>query len=340
MGAILLIGPSFFGYRDRVAKEMGRHGHDVEVVDDRPSESVAFRSLAKVAAALTAKSIARYTEVLRQRIGSGSYDHVIYMGGMTFLFERSQVELMRFSAPSAKFTAYLWDSLSNSPKLAKSLDLFDRVLSFEPRDCESRGLELRPLFYSDVCARLPLEPDNGFAYDACFVGSVHQPRKFEAVKRICDVLEEKGLRVFKYYYMPSRSVAALRKTTVSMYRREEFFFEPLAADQVADIYANSAAIIDSPQSLQRGLTMRTLEAVGARRKLITTNPDVANYDIFSEDNVAVWDGERGISPGFFMSPYCALPKDVYASYSIESFVASLVGEGAAFAGYSEGGSRQ
>ena len=333
MGGILLIGSSFFGYRDKVAEEMRRLGYDVEVADDRPSESVVFRSFAKVAPSLTAGPVSRYADVLRRIIAEGCFEHVIYMGGMTFLFERGQVESMRAAAPRARFTAYLWDSLANSPKLSASLDLFDRTLSFEPRDCEARGMELRPLFYTDAYSRLPLELDGGFAYDACFIGSVHQQSKFEKVKRICDGLEEQGLRVFRYYYMPSKSVAALRKTMVPAYRREGFAFEPLSANKVADVYARSAAIIDSPQSCQTGLTMRTLEAIGSRRKLITANPAVRDYDFCEYGDVFV-STEGALPPrGFFERPFSELPSAVYASYSLPSFVRTILGESPTYQGY-------
>lgn len=333
MSGILLIGSSFFGYRDKVAEEMRRLRFDVEIADDRPSESVAFRSLAKVAPALTAGRVLRYAKALKQRIAESRFEYVIYMGGMTFLFERDQVESMRAASPKTRFTAYLWDSLANSPKLSASLDLFDRVLSFEPRDCEARGLELRPLFYTDVYSKLPLVPDDGFVYDACFIGSVHQQSKFKAVKRICDGLEERGLRVFKYYYMPSKSVAALRKAMDPMYRREDFVFESLSADRVAEMYARSAAIIDSPQSSQTGLTMRTLEAVGSRRKLITANTAVRDYDFCINGDVFV-SAEGALPPrSFFDRPFNELPPSVYTGYSLPAFVEGLLGKRTAYQGY-------
>lgn len=336
MPKILLIGSSFFGYRDRVAAELRRQGYEVDALADRPSESVAFRSVAKVAPRMLSGAIARYAESLAVTISEGGYDRVIYMGGMTFLFTHEQMERMRAAAPDVKFTAYLWDSVSNSPILAQSLDLFDSVFSFEPADCELYDLNLRPLFYTGIYANTCAGTECGFDYDACFVGSVHQPSKFVAIRRICDELEASGLRVFKYFFMPSKSVAALRKATDSVYWGASFQFEPLSSEEVAMVYARSRAIIDSPQGQQTGLTMRTLEAVGAHRKLITTNADVINYDFFSEENVAVWDGEDGIDADFFDRPYRELPGEILARYSIESFTSTLVGSGTSFEGYSKG----
>ena len=86
--------------------------------------------------------------------------------------------------------------------------------------------------------------------------------------------------------MPSKSVEMLRKATDPVYRGVTFEHEPISAEQVSDIYARSVAIIDSPQANRRGLTVRTLETLGAKRKLIVANANVRNYDFYKYGNVA------------------------------------------------------
>lgn len=339
MPKVLLIAPSFFGYRDRVGAMLAEMGFEVDIADDRPNESVAFRSLGKVSYRLVDSAISRYADSLRERVGAGGYDRVIYMGGMSFCFTPQQMRRIRESS-RAVFSAYLWDSLDNCQRVSSCLELFDRVDSFEPQDCANGRISLRPLFYGDEYAGIPLAPRGGFDYDACFVGSVHQPSKFHSVKRMCDRLEARGLRIFRYFYMPSSSAKALRMASDGAYRDVDLESASLPLERVLEVYARSRAIIDSPQRGQLGLTMRTVEAVGARRKLITTNPDVANYDFFPGGDVAIWDDGEEILSDFFDAPYRELPKEIYESYSIEAFAASLVGKGAAYAGYSKRGGRR
>lgn len=165
---------------------------------------------------------------------------------------------------------------------------------------------------------------------------MHQPSKFEAVSSICDNLESQGLRVFRYFFMPSKSAASLRRLTNPVYRGVEFSFESLSTEKIVEIYARSKAIVDSPQAGQRGLTMRTLEAIGAHRKLITANPDAALYDFARKGDVAVWSGKGGVPSQFFTTPYQVLPDEVYRSYSIETFVKALLGNEPAYEGYEKG----
>lgn len=332
---ILLMAPTFFGYRDRVRDELSRLGHDVECVDDRPSESVSFKSLAKISYRLIDGQIAKYAMSLREKVAAGDYDLLLFMGGMSFCFTRDQFSSIK-SASNARFVAYLWDAFNNCERFGASRDLFDDIYSFEPSDCERYGLKLRPLFFSGAYDGLPLVPDGGFTYDACFIGSVHQPSKFEAISSICDNFESRGLRVFRFFFMPSKSAAALRRLTNPAYRGVEFSFESLPAEKVAQIYARSKAIIDSPQAGQRGLTMRTLETIGAHRKLITANPDAVLYDFASKGDVAVWRGEGSVPPDFFETPYRVLPDEVYRGYSIETFVRTLLGDESAYGGYEKG----
>jgi hypothetical protein len=335
MASILLMGPSFFGYRDMVADEFRSMSHSVTTVVDRPSESVAFKSLGRVSYKLVDSRIAAHAAEVERTLAGGSFDFLVYLSGMSFCFTREQFGRMR-AASGARFVAGLWDAFGNCQRLGACRDLFDDVYSFEPRDCERYGLKLRPLFYSNAYTGLPLVPEGGFEWDACFIGSVHQRSKFRAVKRTCDGLKARGLRVFEWYYMPSKSAEALRKAQDPAYRGVEFKHEALSPAQVADVYARSKAVVDSPQAGQSGLTIRTMETLGARRKLITANADVRSYDFYRCGGVAVTSpggGADGIPDDFFDRPYEELPGDVYESYSLRAFARALLGEGPAYSGY-------
>ena len=322
---ILLMAPSFFGYRERVAAELAKMGHEVEVVDDRPSESTAFKSFAKVSYGLVDAKIDRYAKGLARRVAASFYDHVIYMGGMSFCFTPAQFAEVR-KVSRARFTAYLWDSFENCQRFAGCINYFDEVLSFEPVDCQRYGLRFRPLFFDNCYAEISNEPNSGYEYDACFIGSVHQPSKYEAVLEISSGLEELGMRVFRHFYMPSRSAEFIRKATRRSYRKGSFVTKGLSAGEVVDTYRKSKAVIDSPQSGQSGLTMRTLEVLGSNRKLITTNADVANYDFYDPVNVFISSNGTVPPPAFFEEAFSPIPKSVIEQYSIQGFCRALINQ--------------
>ena len=70
------------------------------------------------------------------------------------------------------------------------------------------------------------------------------------------------------------------------------------------IYSNSRCVLDSAQEGQMGLTIRVLEALGAKKKLITTNEDIVNYDFYNEENIYVYDGKTfDFNSPFFKSVF-------------------------------------
>ena len=65
----------------------------------------------------------------------------------------------------------------------------------------------------------------------------------------------------------------------------EFHYVPINGEEMNQLFLNSRCILDSPQAGQLGLTIRVLEALGAKKKLITTNKDIKNYDFYKEENI-------------------------------------------------------
>lgn len=54
------------------------------------------------------------------------------------------------------------------------------------------------------------------------------------------------------------------------------------------IISDSKCILDSSQDGQIGLAIWIIEYLGAKRKVITTNADVKNYDFYKEKNVYIY----------------------------------------------------
>jgi hypothetical protein len=71
--------------------------------------------------------------------------------------------------------------------------------------------------------------------------------------------------------------------------------------------------------------MRTLEVLGARRKLITTNAEVVHYDFYDPKNILVVDRENlKIPPDFLKSEFRPLPDFIYQKYSLKGFLIELL----------------
>lgn len=316
---IALIAPSFFGYSKDILDAIAASGHVGRHFPDRPSESVLFKSVGRISYSLLDSAIAKYFDSLLSELREMRPGMVLVVGGMSFCFSREQVEQLK-EALDARLIAYLWDAVANCQRIGDSLDLFDGAYSFERKDCAEHGLAFLPLFYTDSYGSIPLEGSAGYEYDACFIGSVHQVNKLQYVKAIVDGLRAQGARVFAHYYMPSKSAELLRKMQHGVYRDADLSFEVIPQNRVADLFRKSKTIIDAPQTGQTGMTMRSIECVGAQRKLITANPDVVNYDFYEYDQALYLPYGDEPNLEFVLSAPTGIPDEVRVRYSIHSWV--------------------
>ena len=72
--------------------------------------------------------------------------------------------------------------------------------------------------------------------------------------------------------------------------------------------------------------MRSIEIIGLRRKFITTNRDIVNYDFYNPNNILVLDRKNSIvDMSFFDKPYEMLPDEIYEKYSLRNWILEVLG---------------
>ena len=92
-----------------------------------------------------------------------------------------------------------------------------------------------------------------------------------------------------------------------------------------DILANTNIVVDYTHPDQTGFTMRTIESIGHRCKLITNNKQVLNSDFYNENNVFVYDSNNFYVPNNFLnSNYSSLSEDVYKIYSVGNWIKEIL----------------
>ena len=76
--------------------------------------------------------------------------------------------------------------------------------------------------------------------------------------------------------------------------------------------------------MQSGLTSRTLESLGSKRKLITTNGNIVDYDFYNKQNIYILDRDSPmLNTEFFSTDLYQLDYAVYSKYSLESWLINL-----------------
>jgi hypothetical protein len=322
---VLLICPPFFGYDDAIASELERRGASVDRLQDRPFHSATAKALTKLAPRLAAR--AATIKYRRDLSHAKTYDMVLVVNGQTltpdFLSD------LRIRNPAATIRLYLWDSLSNRKSILGCLPMYDKVMTFDPEDAARFGIQHRPLFFTpEFEQESPEGTPQSFDYDISFIGTAHTDRWWMVTQ--VDRILPQGVRRFWFLYLQARWVFYIRRLFDQRLRGarvEQFSFAPLSRSRVSELFRASRIILDIEHPSQRGLTIRTIEAIGAQKKLITTNQDTKNYEFFDERNVVIL--RRGsiptVSEEFLAAPYFAIPADTYEYYSIRGWTEDVLG---------------
>jgi len=125
-------------------------------------------------------------------------------------------------------------------------------------------------------------------------------------------------------YFPSRLLYLKKKLSDPSFKgcsMSDFNYKMMPAIDAANLMAKSKAALDMQSPTQTGLTMRTIEVFGAKRKLITTNQQIRKYDFFNENNIMLIDlNFKEINLAFFETPFQEIPKEIYEKYSLNYWI--------------------
>ena len=105
-----------------------------------------------------------------------------------------------------------------------------------------------------------------------------------------------------------------------------FLLKSLSLEETYKIYSRSRIIVDYTHPNQTGFTMRTIEALGNRCKLVTNNQLIKSADFYNPHNVYVYEGTNVEIPlKFINSEYEDVNKKIYNYYSLNGWINTLLG---------------
>jgi hypothetical protein len=318
---VLFIGPRFFGYELDIANAFRRRGAEVDMLADRPFESPLMKAAARFGRRLILGAVDRFYRRELEKLGRSSYDLVFVINGMT-LSHAILTEIHR-SFPRARFVLYMWDSFGNRSSAVANLKFFDECFSFDPDGAREYGLGFRPLFFAED----PDQPRTGaFEHHLSFIGTCHSDR-YAIVSSVKRTLKP-GLGFYRYLYLQAPWVFHVYRWTNPAFRQAkiaDFHFDALPRQVVQEVFRKSRAILDIEHPKQTGLTIRTIQTLGASRKLVTTNGRVREYDFFDPANVCVIDRKAAKIPdGFLETPYRPVDPSVLRKYSLDGWLGEIL----------------
>lgn len=322
---ILFLSPAFFGYEKKIKNEMEKMGAEVKLYDERSVSSSFSRALLKLSPSLFSFRTKKYYQHIIKDNQDTAFDFILIV--RCDMVTESVLALLKKQYPNAKLCLHLWDSLDNIKGIRKKIKFFDYVTSFDRVDClKNDSLIFRPLFFTDDFS----PKTTNKKYDLCFCGTIHSDRYY-IIKRLFNDAEKEGLKTYSFAYLQGKFIYFYYKFFAKGFmksKKEEFSFEKKSLSEISAIENSSNVILDIQHPRQTGLTMRTIEMVGAKKKFITTNQEVKEYDFYNPNNIAIIDRNNPeIVSNFFKTEYIDIDEGIRQKYCLKQWISDVLGIG-------------
>ncbi len=310
---VLFITYDLSGYYDSVHTELQRRYEHVDYYNTA-KVSFSYNSLKKklhnliykIFKGTQLKSFYRYEEMMRQ-IGNTPYDITIIIRPDVF----HDIHLEALRKISKKFIAYYHDSINNIRRKKDVIRYFDTIFSYEKKDVRDYGFEFISNFiYFDGYR------ENGPLKESifCVMSDDYRVSTLERLARFM----KKQKRDFKFFVKCKHKKEGMLITCMhNRMSSQETNVHLKEAGYFADIHKYKC---------QHGLTFRVFEALGYRKKIITTNRDIRNYDFYNPNNIFIIEDVENIDipQSFFETPYEEIPVEIYNHYTVKEWVDRLL----------------
>lgn len=315
---ILFVGIDFGNYELKIKRELECQGHDVTYMYDSPRNYSIIKRLFGSRAAKGANQ--RYQDRCLSSMKHG-FDQVIVIVGRALTV--SFLEQVRAGSPQAVFSLYLWDDVKRVENFEDVKNFYDRIFSFDLRDCQKYGFLHMPLFFTKRLSK----KDEGLAknkYDIYSAMFNHSDRE-RIIRNVNKQILQSGKKS-KFFICLGRFEYYTKRRKYRDEKGIQYISKTITEDENYQYMKETNAILDIQFASQTGLTMRTLESLGMDNKLITTNKSIQYYDFYDKVNILIIDRENPVfDTGFLDAPKKRQPEEMLDKYSLKHWVETITG---------------
>ncbi len=177
--------------------------------------------------------------------------------------------------------------------------------SYSEKDCKKYSMKFNTTFYSKKY-KLPIQK---IERDLFFIGI--DKGRYQKIHRYRKQLENSGLSTY-IHISPDHRYQKFNKRG---------YLSPIPYKKVLEEIAKSRALLDIYNDPNAGFSLRVMESLFFRKKLVTNNYGVFNADFYRPENIFVL-GVDDISNiySFIHSPYKEVPEEVVMYYDFDNWL--------------------
>ncbi|WP_318503688.1 lipopolysaccharide biosynthesis protein [Photobacterium leiognathi] len=311
--------PTFFSYDKDIKKEIETFGANVSLFDERVFTNVFGKALIRFNIRFIIQYFIDRFYKINLLDNVKDVDYILLINPETVT--PNILQNAKNINPDVKIITYMWDSFKNKRFSKEYIKESDSFFTFDPRDALDNKVKFLPLFF--VHDYKSIKKSSQYRYDFSFIGTAHSER-FTTVKNITNNSTAK----FLFFYCPSKFVYLYKKYLKKELNGIQFHdisFSSMERGDILNVVQASKVVIDISHPSQVGLTMRSIEMLGARKKIITTNTEIRTYDFYHPSNILCIDQNttQYQIDEFIKLQYHELPSDIYKDYNINSWIKKL-----------------
>lgn len=208
----------------------------------------------------------------------------------------SFIQTLKQKNPGITSIMYQWDSSVRNP-YQYLIPEFDKVFSFDYKDVEDNpGVKYLTNFYTDDITKISLKQVSN-VYDFFYFGS-YLPERYDGLIKFKAYAESKGYSI-KAHLMMSYKYYLKERIKGNKIDKQFINFKIMNRATYLKLLSQSKAVVDVCNRTQTGLSFRVLEALGAGKKILTTNNWVVKEVCFDPTQIVVIDLDNiNIHPSF------------------------------------------
>lgn len=324
MKKILLILPYAYGYEDYVIENLRKNNYQVIIFDIKKEKYRKARKIKNPFLRLyNDKYLKKYKNInikdeLEAKVINEdllnlneSFDFFIKIGPV-FLQEKTLKILKKISKI---LISHHWDSIKvfSRADIALEKKYFNKVSTYDKTEALYYKINYLPNFYAERLQENIVEKIENDIYT--IMSSIKEKEFLEKIKIECEKNNiNANLNLFNI-----KDVKNIESKIINILKKG------ISVKEMLDKCKKSKCILEINRKNYNGYTMRTFDAIGLKKKLITTNKNIVNEDFYCPNNILVIDENNiNISKEFIDSPYEELPKEIYEKYSLENWVKQLM----------------
>lgn len=313
---ITLITLDNWGFNSLIVNELKEQGHIVQHIDfDKflyryPTKIQRVKNFfRKTFLKRNVKKEHLHVEILK-RLDSLELQDIIFMVKADYLLPKTIKAIKPYCT---KFISFFNDNYKRAPNIKNIYSYFDAVFSFEKEDVKRFNFKFITNF---IYKELPVTA--GSEETSVFNISTYDLKRLQIIEKIANKLDE--IKENYSIYSIGKNAKPYKYNTKIVYENKS-----MSLFEMESYIKKAKTLLDVHRDNQQGLTFRVFESLGCKKKLITTNSDIINYDFYDANNILVIDKNNiEIPKSFFETPYKDLPEEIYKKYLLKHWLDNVL----------------